>query len=353
MGHTALEMPRPMMAGARLTRMADPVTSMELRMAILRFALTKRDTGPQARTRPRLCARTMTLPTRTWPGPEWVMVKALMGSRMPSDPRYRKVQVTKPAQPGGQRRPLISAEIRVADNDGGANSASVGVASEKAGGASGGMGTMRNIELVAHAAHGSKRVPKPGPNALPVRSTQARGLTNTGNTCFLNASLQCLGGVQELGETRARQQRQRRTLQSRLFECISQLHFRPSPYYTPRPLLDALPRLANQFQIGQQTDANEFLILLLGKMDQGGPREVFYGSIQTALTCSICPYSLVQEAATAHLSLNLEPSTNSTINQCLEAFFTPASTLDEYRCDSCGRVGTSRYLLRSPLRRLS
>jgi len=33
---------------------------------------------------------------------------------------------------------------------------------------------------------------------------------------------------------------------------------------------------------------------------------------------------------------------NSTVNQCLEAFFTPAlSALDEYRCGSCGRVGTS------------
>jgi len=32
---------------------------------------------------------------------------------------------------------------------------------------------------------------------------------------------------------------------------------------------------------------------------------------------------------------------NSTVNQCLEAFFTPASALDEYRCDSCDRVGTS------------
>jgi len=32
---------------------------------------------------------------------------------------------------------------------------------------------------------------------------------------------------------------------------------------------------------------------------------------------------------------------NSTVNQCLEAFFTPASALDEYRCDSCDQVGTS------------
>jgi len=76
-------------------------------------------------------------------------------------------------------------------------------------------------------------------------------------------------------------------------------------------------------------------------MDQGGLREVFYGSTQTVLTCSICPHSLVQQAAISPLSLDLEPPVNRSVNQCLEAFFTPASALDGYRCDSCGRVGTS------------
>ena len=58
---------------------------------------------------------------------------------------------------------LISAEIRGADNDGRANIALVRVASEKAGEASGEMGAMRNIEMVAHAAHGNKRVPSQNP----------------------------------------------------------------------------------------------------------------------------------------------------------------------------------------------
>jgi len=235
----------------------------------------------------------------------------------------------------------ISTEGWSADDDGGVDSTSVGVWSEKAGGASGKTVTMRSTEKVAHTAHGSKRVPKSGPNAPPVRSSLARGLTNTGNTCFLNASLQCLGGVQELRETRARHLRQRRTFQYRLFECISQLQFRPSPYYTPRPLLDTLPWVVDQFQTRQQADAHEILVLLLGKMDQGGPREVFYGSTQTVLTCSTCPHSSIRQATTAQLSLNLEPSKNSTINQCRKAFFNPASALDEYQCDCCGRVGTS------------
>jgi len=85
MGHTALEVPRPMMAGMRTKRMADPVTSIEPRMA------TKWNTGPQARTRLRPCARTTTMPTRTRPETGWVMMKALMSSWMPSDPRHRKV----------------------------------------------------------------------------------------------------------------------------------------------------------------------------------------------------------------------------------------------------------------------
>jgi len=117
------------------------------------------------------------------------------------------------------------------------------------------------------------------PNTPPGRSAQTRGLTNTANTCFLNASLQCLGRVWELDVARARQPRRIRSLESRLLECISQLQLRLSSHYTPRPLLDTLPRIADAMHSGQPADAHEFLVCLLCKMDQGGRREVFYGSI--------------------------------------------------------------------------
>jgi len=82
-------------------------------------------------------------------------------------------------------------------------------------------------------------------NTPPVRSAQTRGLTYTANTCFLNASLPCLGRVWELNVVMARQPRRSRSLDSRLLECISQLQLRLSSHYTPRPLLDTLPRIAD------------------------------------------------------------------------------------------------------------
>jgi len=87
----------------------------------------------------------------------------------------------------------ISAVIQVTDDDGGVKCISVGIGSVKARGASSKTGAKRNA-MAVHAANGSNRAPHSRSNALPVRSAQTRGLTSTGNTCFLHASLQCLGG---------------------------------------------------------------------------------------------------------------------------------------------------------------
>jgi len=77
--------------------------------------------------------------------------------------------------------------------------------------------------------------------------------------------------VREFGEARAHQPRQRKTIQSRPTECITQLRVKAGPGYTPRPLLEALPRLTSQFQTGWQADAHELIVFLLDKIDQRGP----------------------------------------------------------------------------------
>jgi len=162
-----------------------------------------------------------------------------------------------------------------------------------------------------------------------------RGLRNCGNTCFLNAAIQCLGAIDEVNHTQFLTNKTT-TTQEKLMICIRELQ-QPGTAYVPTPLIQQIPHLIC-YKKGEPADAHELLIAMIN--DISTPiLQIFQGQMASTVQCAHCDKVTTTTAHTQDISLHVDEDSHTSLGERLLNFFQP-ETLEgdnSYWCDTCIR----------------
>jgi len=194
--------------------------------------------------------------------------------------------------------------------------------------------------------------------ALFVSRSVGCGIRNLGNSCFMNATLQCLAYTPAFSQMLCQSTHSQRC-RSKSFcalcemEKVLPLILMGKEIVTPRNLFMNLPRINDLLNPGCQEDAHEFLQSLLDRMEmayddeqrphrkkdpQNPIRNLFVGSTKTAIQCAKCKRRSVTKEPFCCISLDID-KTDVDLAEALE-IFTRDELLrgeEKYFCSHCGR----------------
>ena len=188
------------------------------------------------------------------------------------------------------------------------------------------------------------------------------GLANLGNTCFLNATVQCLLALPPLVQLLEEDGAGRKDLLALMAAFAGKFHAKaPSVALAPRSIVSNLRRIGKAFRLGRQEDAHEFLRQLLDSMHRAdlcrhglpptacGRRaetstihRVFGGYLRSQLKCGDCGYC--SNTYDAFLDLCLELRRAHDLGEALSDFQAPEvlDSENRWKCAGCNKLVRAR-----------
>jgi len=153
----------------------------------------------------------------------------------------------------------------------------------------------------------------------PLQQRSGRGLCNTGNICFLNATIQCLRAIDEVNQVTPSTKETTPT-QNKLLLCIRELQ-QSGTAYTPAPLIQRIPHLI-RYKKGHPADAHELLIALINDISEP-LSQIFQGQMSSTVQCSHCNKMMTTTDNTQDISLHIATDSSSPLSEKLYNFFQP------------------------------
>ena len=197
-----------------------------------------------------------------------------------------------------------------------------------------------------HKSHTTDRVQNLQPIYGNSHNYTASGLKNLGNTCYMNAVLQCFAHIGMVGTSLGKMKTAKGSLLDELRFLLTAINSGDFRRITPIDFKSKVDQQMTYFSGLRQHDAHDFMTKLMNKTDEEVEKskktddepkpklsDVFQGKIESTLTCIVCK-NVVQANEDPFTSLHVDIlGEKSCITKSLENEL--KQELIEYTCEEC------------------